>query len=32
MELIVLASLLILLAILALLFGVDSRDGGRNWP
>lgn len=32
MELVVLAVLLILLDVLALRFGADSRDGRRNWP
>jgi hypothetical protein len=32
MELLVLLFLLILLDILALRFGVDTRDGRRNWP
>jgi len=32
MELLVLFFLLILLDILALRFGVDTRDGRRNWP
>ncbi len=32
MELLVFMSLLILLDVLALRFGVDSRDGRRNWP
>ncbi len=32
MELVVLAVLLILLDVLALRRGADSRDGRRNWP
>lgn len=32
MELVVLVVLPILLAVTALLFGADSRDGRRNWP
>lgn len=31
MELLVLAVLLILLGVLALRYGVDTRDGRRNW-
>lgn len=32
MELLVLTVLLVLLGVLAMAFGADSRDGRRNWP
>lgn len=32
MELLVMLILLVALALLALRYGVDSRDGRRNWP
>ncbi len=32
MELLIFISLLVVLAILSLLFGYDSRDSERNWP